>query len=199
MTKRGDGSVVTAAVDPELVQGFLDAMAANQCAVFGPGDADATLVAIVERARVHTEDGTAVALPIGDATLDALGVAPALVDAGLTLLRPDAPDWFPGLVVAGVGITTSIAAVAATGNVALAAGAGLPRATSLLPPAHVCIVRASQVHPTFAAAVSALLHAGPMPSALTWIGGPSRTGDLEMRTTFGVHGPKAVDIVLLQD
>jgi L-lactate dehydrogenase complex protein LldG len=190
--------VVTAA-DPDVTLAFLDAMAANQCAVFGPGDAAATLAAIVERVCVHTEDGTAVALPVGDPTLDDLGVADALVAAGRTLLRPDDPDWFAGLVVAGVGVTTSIAAVAATGNVALRAGAGLPRATSLLPPAHVCIVRASQVHPTFADAITALLHEGPLPSALTWIGGPSRTGDLEMRTTFGVHGPKVVDIVLLDD
>jgi L-lactate dehydrogenase complex protein LldG len=36
-----------------------------------------------------------------------------------------------------------------------------------------------------------------MPSALTWIGGPSRTGDLEMITTLGVHGPRAVEIVLI--
>jgi L-lactate dehydrogenase complex protein LldG len=189
--------VVTAAAD--VTQAFLFSMAANQCATFGPGDPDATLATIVERAREHTTDGTAVALPIGDPTLDALGVAPALLAAGLTLLRPDDPDWFSGLVGAGVGITSSIAAVAATGNVALGAGVGLPRATSLLPPAHVCIVRASQVYATFPDAITGLLHAGPLPSALTWIGGPSRTGDLEMRTTFGVHGPKVVDIVLLQD
>jgi L-lactate dehydrogenase complex protein LldG len=37
-----------------------------------------------------------------------------------------------------------------------------------------------------------------MPSAVSWLGGPSRTSDLEMRTTFGVHGPKTVDVVILE-
>ncbi|MCU1457342.1 MAG: hypothetical protein JWL73_1434 [Actinomycetia bacterium] len=182
-----------------VTDAFLFSMAANQCAVFGPNSPAVALDVIVERAREHTADGTAVALPIGDPTLDELGVEAALLAAGVTLLRPDDADWYSGLAVAGVGITSSIAAVAATGNVALGSGVGLPRATSLLPPAHVCVVRASQVYATFAEAISGLLHAGPLPSALTWIGGPSRTGDLEMRTTFGVHGPKVVDIVVLAD
>ena len=39
---------------------------------------------------------------------------------------------------------------------------------------------------------------GPLPSALTWVGGPSRTGDLEMIQTLGVHGPAAVEVVLLE-
>ena len=36
-----------------------------------------------------------------------------------------------------------------------------------------------------------------LPSAVTWVGGPSRTSDLEMRPTFGIHGPKAVEVVLV--
>jgi len=44
----------------------------------------------------------------------------------------------------------------------------------------------------------ATIAAGALPSALTWIGGPSRTGDLEMITTLGVHGPRAVEVVLLR-
>ena len=39
--------------------------------------------------------------------------------------------------------------------------------------------------------------AGELPSALSWIGGPSRTADLEMITTLGVHGPRAVEVVLV--
>ncbi len=49
---------------------------------------------------------------------------------------------------------------------------------------------------TFADAI-ARVAAGPLPSALTWIGGPSRTGDLEMIQTLGVHGPAAVEVVLV--
>ncbi len=36
-----------------------------------------------------------------------------------------------------------------------------------------------------------------LPSAVMWVGGPSRTSDLEMRPTFGVHGPRSVDVILV--
>ena len=65
-----------------------------------------------------------------------------------------------------------------------------------MPPRHVCVVFADAVVATFAAAIEQV-GAAPLPSALTWIGGPSRTGDLEMVQTLGVHGPKAVDVVLV--
>ena len=58
------------------------------------------------------------------------------------------------------------------------------------------MVRVADIVPTLAEAM-ATIAAGEMPSALTWIGGPSRTGDLEMITTLGVHGPRAVEVVLV--
>jgi L-lactate dehydrogenase complex protein LldG len=71
----------------------------------------------------------------------------------------------------------------------------VPRAISLLPPVHVCVLRASDVVPDLAGAIASF--AGSLPSALTWIGGPSRTGDLEMITTLGVHGPTVVEVVIV--
>ena len=62
---------------------------------------------------------------------------------------------------------------------------------------HVCVLRASDIVPAFADAVASF--AGTLPSALTWIGGPSRTGDLEMITTLGVHGPTVVEVVIVGD
>ena len=32
---------------------------------------------------------------------------------------------------------------------------------------------------------------------MSWVSGPSRTADLEMRQTIGVHGPKSVDLVVV--
>jgi len=32
---------------------------------------------------------------------------------------------------------------------------------------------------------------------MSWVSGPSRTADLEMRQTIGVHGPRSVDVVVV--
>ncbi|HWS46659.1 MAG TPA: LUD domain-containing protein, partial [Acidimicrobiia bacterium] len=68
----------------------------------------------------------------------------------------------------------------------------------LVPPAHVCVVRTADVVDTLADALARLAAtASDLPSALTFVGGPSRTGDLEMILTLGVHGPRTVDVVLV--
>jgi L-lactate dehydrogenase complex protein LldG len=64
----------------------------------------------------------------------------------------------------------------------------------------VCLVATGTVVATIADAIARLGSLGPdgLPSAITWIGGPSRTSDLEMRPTFGIHGPKTVEVVLVE-
>jgi L-lactate dehydrogenase complex protein LldG len=37
----------------------------------------------------------------------------------------------------------------------------------------------------------------PLPAAVAFVTGPSRTGDIEQLLTRGVHGPVAVEIVLV--
>jgi L-lactate dehydrogenase complex protein LldG len=112
------------------------------------------------------------------------------------VLIPEADGWRDRLPGARLGVTGSLLAVAETGSLALAAGSGAPRAVSLLPAVHLCLVSTADIVATFADAI-ARVGGGPLPSALTWIGGPSRTGDLEMIQTLGVHGPAAVEVVLV--
>jgi L-lactate utilization protein LutC len=162
---------------------------ANSCIVTGPLLLDDARSAIVDR----VPSGAFVAynddVPVPDLT-------GALRERGVELLAPDDPAWFARLPDAAIGITGSSLAVADPAAIALAAAPGSPRGTSLLPPAHVCVVRVVDVMATLEEAM-ARVAAQELPSALTWIGGPSRTGDLEMVTTLGVHGPRAVEIVLL--
>lgn len=162
---------------------------ANSCTVTGPLDVDTARTAIADR----IEPGSLVAcnadVPIPD-------VAAALRDRGAKLLATDDPAWIARLPDAVLGITGSHLAVAEPAAIALAAAPGSPRGTSLLPPAHICVVRVADVMATLEDAM-AVVATRDLPSALTWIGGPSRTGDLEMVTTLGVHGPRSVEVVLL--
>jgi L-lactate dehydrogenase complex protein LldG len=172
-----------------VIDVLVEELRANSCTVTGPVGVDDARAVIVE----HVKPGALVAcnddVPIPD-------VAEALRARGAELLAPDDPEWFTRLPGAEVGITGSRVAVAQPAAIALAAAPGSPRGTSLLPPAHICVVRVADVMPTLEDAM-ALLATQELPSALTWIGGPSRTGDLEMVTTLGVHGPRIVEVVLL--
>ena len=176
------------------VEAFLGAAAMNMCAVHtaDPGSAADLLVEIVVRRAA----GGLVAICAGDPVLDRLGITDALRAAGCALLCAGDEEWRARLPDAAVGVTGAMVAVAEQGVVGLASGPGSPRGVSLLPPVHVCVVRAGDVVATFADAV-ALVGRGSLPSALTWIGGPSRTGDLGMTLTLGVHGPGAVDVVVV--
>lgn len=171
------------------------ALAENRVEVHGPvGVADAR-EHVVGRALVHAA-GAPVAVSPGDDLVVALGIVEDLRAAGVDVLLPDDREWRLRLPDAELGITGSLLAVAETGSLALPAGPGSPRAVSLLPPVHLCLVSVTDIVATFADAI-ALVAGTALPSVLTWVGGPSRTGDLEMIQTFGVHGPAAVEVVLV--
>jgi L-lactate dehydrogenase complex protein LldG len=172
-----------------LLETLIGSLRANTCAVSGPMSAEEARAAIVERASLHTLVACNGDVPIP-------GMVDALVARGLEVLACDDPGWSTRLADAGVGITGARLAVVHPAAIALAAAPGSPRATSLVPPEHICVLRVADIIPTLAEAMLSIA-AGEMPSALTWIGGPSRTGDLEMITTLGVHGPRAVEVLLI--
>jgi L-lactate dehydrogenase complex protein LldG len=99
---------------------------------------------------------------------------------------------------ADAGITGVQAAIAATGSLVLESGPGRPRAASLLPPRHIALVGRSQI----LRSVEAWVGSGPAlekAANTTFITGPSRSADIEMIVTLGVHGPGEVYVVLVDD
>ncbi|MFF3332754.1 lactate utilization protein C [Streptomyces sp. NPDC002888] len=93
-------------------------------------------------------------------------------------------------------ITTVAAAIAVTGTVILDHGPGQGRRTlTLLPDQHICVVRASQIAPDVPEALSRLDPYRP----LTFVSGPSATSDIELDRVEGVHGPRVLDIVVIED
>jgi L-lactate dehydrogenase complex protein LldG len=106
------------------------------------------------------------------------------------------------LAAAGLGLTTADLAVAETGSVVLASGIGKGRAVSLLPPCHVAVLGVDRLIATMdeAGVVLEAWHADGTPGAganVVFVTGPSRTADIELTLTRGVHGPREVHVVFV--
>ena len=139
---------------------------------------------------------------IGEA-LEQRGTRRIVVPAGLDLaglpagadivaddgLSPAALDGVDGV------ITGAAVAIAETGTIVLD---GSPdqgrRALSLVPDYHLCLVRAHQVVGLVPEALARLDPGRP----LTWISGPSATSDIELDRVQGVHGPRTLDVILVE-
>jgi L-lactate dehydrogenase complex protein LldG len=95
------------------------------------------------------------------------------------------------------GITECDALVAQTGTVLVTSRSAGGRALSCLPPHHVVIARREQLVPDLSAAFALLKqkYDGNFPSMISFITGPSRTGDIERILVLGAHGPKQLTIL----
>jgi L-lactate dehydrogenase complex protein LldG len=104
---------------------------------------------------------------------------------------------------ADLGVTGVDLAVAETGTVVLLSGPGRPRSTSLLPETHVAIFDRHRLVESLeqVGIVLEALHAGrgaPDGAVINFITGPSRTADIELTLTRGVHGPKFIHAVFVE-
>ena len=110
------------------------------------------------------------------------------------------------LAESGMGITGADYAIAETGSVIVLPRHGLSRLVSVVPPVHVAIVRSRDVLGTLDDLFTlrrleyhrnAADGSADMGSYLNFITGPSRTADIEQTIVVGVHGPREVHMVLL--
>ena len=99
-----------------------------------------------------------------------------------------------------LGLTGVDLVLAETGTLILRSGPGRPRSTSLLPACHVAVFDRTALVESLAQ-VSVFLeawHADDAPgSGINFITGPSRTADIELTLTRGVHGPKEVHAIFV--
>lgn len=96
-----------------------------------------------------------------------------------------------------VGITAVLAGIAETGSLVVCGGQGRSLRASLLPEIHVAVLYASQLVASPEKAFRLPAVAGSPAAVL--VTGPSRTADIEMTLTIGVHGPAELHVFLVDD
>jgi L-lactate dehydrogenase complex protein LldG len=93
-------------------------------------------------------------------------------------------------------LTESTLAIAETGTIVLQGVAGQgARQLSLVPDQHFCLVRAKSIVATVPEAIQRLQSSATLPT--TFISGPSATADIEMTRIKGVHGPRALSVLVV--
>lgn len=95
------------------------------------------------------------------------------------------------------GLSGVNAAIAETGTLVLASGAGRPSSTSLLPEIHLAVLNPGDIYQN----LPQVLHLREIQeaSSVVLISGPSRTADIEMTLTIGVHGPGELYVFCVKD
>lgn len=118
--------------------------------------------------------------------LQAWGVAAMLADLGVEIAPADASKEV--LAECDLGVTGADMALPETGTLVLRTGPECPRAASLLPRVHLALVQPAALRADLATVLDELK--GDRHYVL--ITGPSRTADIELVVTIGVHGPQVL-------
>ena len=127
----------------------------------------------------------------------------AVPEGAVERLRDGAGDRFlsRGSLASVHGVITGCSlAIAETGTIVLDGGVAQGRrALSLLPDYHLCVVRADQVVEIVPEGVAAMRDAvADRGAPLTLVSGPSATADIELERVQGVHGPRTLDVILVE-
>ena len=139
-----------------------------------------------------------------DPRLDQYGIEEALQDK-VDYLKWDTSKGFETLTQfaekSDLGITMTELGLSETGTIVLYNEGGKGRSVSLLPENHIAILPSDKIVPRLTQALQmikgTLNEKGRLPSLINFISGSSRTSDIEMVLTRGVHGPKELYVLIV--
>jgi len=125
-------------------------------------------------------------------------------EAGLKLSGPPfASETLPGAIDAvDVGITGIDFGIARTGTLVEISTDDATRLVSSLPRTHIGLLSERELVAELDDAAPRLREAftkHPKNCVVSFLSGPSRTGDIEMRLTLGVHGPESAHVIVLAE
>lgn len=159
-------------------------------------DGEATWTALVEEALAiakPTQDRPTRVMFSAEPEWEAVAAALAERDDVELLDYTDAA----AVATADLGITGARGGVALTGSIVVDAERAGGRTVSLLPPVHLALVDASTIVASPGEMWRSL--SAPMPSNVVQITGPSRSADIELVITLGVHGPRSLLVGVLTE
>jgi L-lactate utilization protein LutB len=154
----------------------------------------------------------------GHPVIPALGLREEQIVKGLQSYLAASENWNPqelnrlihqkikaAIVKSEFGITGLNSIIAQNGTIILAEDEGNARAVSNLPYRHIAVAGIEKIYETAEKAMTTLQGAAiyglgkKVPTYFSLISGPSRTADIEFRMAYGMHGPKEVYVILLDN
>ncbi len=116
-----------------------------------------------------------------------------LLDKGLRFASPGSKS---DMAEVNIGITEANFAIAETGTIVLISNENQPRSVSLIPPIHIAVMKSDIIVENLDQLFFLVQNSSEPTSCMTFITGPSRTADIELNLTLGVHGPKELFVVI---
>ena len=136
------------------------------------------------------------------------GLAERLAREGVSVIVPDDlhdPTQRTEAAGAAVGITGADAALASTGSLVMGTGPGRSRVASLLPLHHIALVPTNLIYGTAEEWIASQRAEGRLDeilrdgAQLTFVTGPSKSADIELTLTMGVHGPRTLHAIIFHE
>jgi L-lactate dehydrogenase complex protein LldG len=109
----------------------------------------------------------------------------------------DRPERISAIGKSELGITGADYGIAQSGSLVLKSNPKRGRAVSLVPPRHLTFIPGSMIRDGLDQIMEELSRSDEVPSAIELISGPSRTSDIEMDLSIGVHGPIEVYVIVI--
>jgi L-lactate dehydrogenase complex protein LldG len=188
----GSSSVQATPGEANRFQAEVEALSGQVYRVSSPADAARQVAEIVQSA------GADRVLSWSEEAIGITGLQEALHEAGIDWHEPDEGVHPSAYKDFEVGLTGADAGLAEVGALVLESGPGRARSASMLPPVHVAILSVEYLYTDMAAYFAAHPDTIESGSNLVFIAGPSRTADIELTLTLGVHGPGEFHVVLAE-